>query len=453
MVAAASLIPGLRDQSYAFHDGGVGVCEGCHTMHNSQNGFAVTTAGGATQFSGRPYLLKGSDASSICLNCHLGPSSDSTVMSTASGPTGLPSQMTPGGDFAWLNISTTYVTSGGVSGNNPGTRHGHNIVAADYNLFPSTVYTTAPGGSYPAASLSCVSCHDPHGKYRVNSQYQIAAPSVGLNVGPITGSGSDGKQQPTATASVGVYRLLGGIGYLPASVAKTPALAFTSPPPFAFAPSTYNRSEAVTDTRVAYGSGMSEWCENCHALSLIHTSSTSPANAHPAGDNFNAALSNVDAEGITIATRYNNYISSGNLSGIPATSYTSMVPYEEGLMMGAVSYADLATRAVNDGSQRGGPTYYATGGNEVVMCLSCHRAHASAWPSILRWNAAYGQYLTIQGEYPGIDAPTTEGQGGEYTLGYLQVQVQRSFYDRPASTYAAYQKSLCKKCHNTAADS
>jgi hypothetical protein len=55
--------------------------------------------------------------------------------------------------------------------------------------------------------------------------------------------------------------------------------------------------------------------------------------------------------------------------------------------------------------------------------------------------------------YPGIDSSITEAQYGEYNLGYLQMQVQRSFYDRPANVYAAYQKSLCKKCHNTDSDS
>lgn len=147
--------------------------------------------------------------------------------------------------------------------------------------------------------------------------------------------------------------------------------------------------------------------------------------------------------------RYNNYIATGNLTGGAATSYTSMVPYEEGLLMNNNSYADLATRAVNDGSQKGGPMYYASGGNEHVMCLTCHRAHASAWPKILRWNAEYGQYLTVQGVYPGVDSSILEAQYGENNLGYLQVQVQRSFNDRPASLYAAYQHTLCLKCHNT----
>lgn len=457
MIAVALFMPGAQKTSFAFHSGGVAPCEGCHTMHNSQNSMAMTQAGGATQFIGKNYLLLGSDPSSVCLNCHKGSTGGYQVMSGATGPQGMPSQLTPGGDFAWLNIVTSYVTSTGIPGVNAGTRHGHNIVAADYNLAPSTVFATAPGGAYPSASLFCTSCHDPHGEYRVNGSYQFAAPATGQNVGPVLGSGSHGTRQPTATETVGVYRLLGGVNYLPLELKGT-NLGFIYPPPFAFAPLPYNRSEDTTDTRVAYGSGMSAWCSNCHGG--IHGDTYPTNQPHPSGgttsQNLTSALSNQDSQAITIATRYNNYISSGNLTGSSSTSYTSMAPYEEGQPMNAISYADLATRAVNDGSQKGGPTYYANGGNELVMCLTCHRAHASAWPKIMRWNAEYDKsltYITYQSVYVGIDASVPQARYGEYNLGYLQAQVQLSFYNRPVSSYAAFQRSLCYKCHNTSTDS
>ncbi len=449
VTALVLLVRGLQGTCFAFHNGGTGACEGCHTMHNSLNGMATSTTGVTSQ-----YLLLGSDDSSTCLNCHMGPAGGYRIMSSAYGPQGMPGQMTPGGDFAWLNITTSYITSTLLGGVNSGTRHGHNIVATDYGLTASVVLLTAPGGTYPSASLGCTSCHDPHGATRVNGLYQFATAAPGQNVGPITGSGSHGTNLPTASTSVGVYRLLGGVNYLPASLKGT-NLAFTNPPPFAFSPLIANRSEAVTDTRVAYGSGMSEWCANCHPG--LHGDSYPTNYPHPSGNimanNLTSALSNVDSEGITIATRYNNYIATGNLTGSASSSYTSMVPYEEGLSMNSTTYADLATRAVNDGSQKGGPGYYASGGNERVMCLTCHRAHASAWPVILRWNVEYGQYLTVQGVYPGVDSSIVEATYGEYNIGYLQAQVQRSFYDRPASVYATYQHSLCKKCHNTSTDS
>src|SRR6266498_4415016 len=58
----------LADRTLAFHNGGAGKCEGCHTMHNSLGGVAITKSG--PQFHAGPYLLKSSDQSSSCLNCH-----------------------------------------------------------------------------------------------------------------------------------------------------------------------------------------------------------------------------------------------------------------------------------------------------------------------------------------------------------------------------------------------
>ncbi len=446
--ASVLLLSGLHGVCFAFHNGGTGACEGCHTMHNSLDGLTRTITGDTSG-----YLLLGSDDSSTCLNCHMGSTGGYQVMSGAIGARGVPSQMTPGGDFAWLNITTSYVTSTLMAGVNSGTRHGHNIVAMDYGLGPSAVFMTAPGGTYPSLNLGCTSCHDPHGATRVDGSYEFTVAALGQNPGPIAGSGSQGKLKPTANSSVGVYRLLGGVNYLPASL-KSTNLAFIAPPPFAFAPLVSNRSEAVTDTRVAYGNGMSDWCANCHPG--LHGDSTPVGLPHPTGNimahMLTSALSNVDSQAISIARRYNNYVTTGNLTGNVQTSYTSMVPYEEGLSMNNMTYADLATRAVNDGSQKGGPTFYATGGNEHVMCLTCHRAHASAWPMILRWNAS-GQYLTAQGAYPGIDSSVPDGAYGENNLGYIKVQVQRSFYDRPPSVYAAYQSSLCLKCHNNSTSS
>ena len=69
-MAAALLTIYLSDISYAFHDGGVANCDGCHTMHNSSGNKAVAKKGGSTQFQGYNFLLQGSDDSSTCLNCH-----------------------------------------------------------------------------------------------------------------------------------------------------------------------------------------------------------------------------------------------------------------------------------------------------------------------------------------------------------------------------------------------
>jgi hypothetical protein len=69
LIAVALFSIGLSSTSYAFHSGGVAECEGCHTMHNSFEGVKMTVNGLAVGTT-NAYLLKGSDSSSTCLNCH-----------------------------------------------------------------------------------------------------------------------------------------------------------------------------------------------------------------------------------------------------------------------------------------------------------------------------------------------------------------------------------------------
>ena len=446
--------------AYAFHDGGVAYCDGCHSMHNSSGNKAMSggrntgltgwnSAGKAstTQFQGNPYLLQGSDDSSTCLNCHAaadaaGKPSGYHVMTFPAPAAGVgPTERTPGGDFAWLTVTTTATASYGAPVTNKGERHGHNVVAQDYNLLADTTLLSAPGGNYPAASLSCASCHDPHSRSRItDSAGTIAVSAIGASVAPIAGSGSYGATGTTNEA-VGVYRLLASSNYSQMSVSGY--TAFSAKPPVAVAPSSYNRTEATSDTRVAYGQNMSEWCANCHIA--IHNGNTNTANAaliHPAGNTalLTATANNLagSANGTTIAAIYNAYVMSGNLTGTQATSYTSMVPYEEGTS----TIATLAGHASNNATQVTGPST----GSENVMCLSCHRAHASGFSSMTRWNNQ-AEFLTLGGVWPGSDATVTEAQGGQYTLGYTTAQYQAAMYDRLPTAYAVYQRSLCNKCH------
>ncbi|WP_243336554.1 cytochrome C [Anaeromyxobacter soli] len=424
----------------AFHDGGVATCDGCHTMHNSKGNTAMAKKGASTQFQGFAYLLQGSDQSSTCLNCHAAADTAPKsyhVMTTGGGVV----EMTPGGDFAYLTKS--YVTPiRGAPPTNAADKHGHNVIAADYGLSADTKLTTAPGGNYDATKLSCISCHDPHSRARiVDAAGTIASSALGAKVLPIDGSGSYGAT-PTVDAAVGVYRLLAPIGYVPMSVPT--ATAFTADPPIAVAPSTYNRSEATFDTRVAYGSGMSEWCANCHGA--IHNNGINAGNTkliHPAG---NGALLTAQANdlagnplGTTIAAIYNAYKGSGDLTGTQTSSYDSMVPFEEG----TTDIATLASHAVIDGSVKDGPVT----GNENVMCLSCHRAHATAFPQLSRWNNN-APFVAVDGQWPGKDAAAgTEMANGEFNQGLTQAEYKAAMYDRPATRYAFFQRSLCNKCH------
>jgi hypothetical protein len=309
----------------------------------------------------------------------------------------------------------------------PGDRHGHNVVANDYGLSRDATRTMSPGGWYPSDKLSCTSCHDPHGKYRQTG----AAGTFATTGAPIVGSGSYGDaaafRAPTGSEAVGSYRLLAGEGYAPASTSGVPPFAWA--PPVALAPSVYNQGESVNEVRVAYGSGMSEWCSNCHGAMHTPYSMTPSDLLHPSGSA--AKL------GSNVSYIYNAYVKEGDLTGTVASSYTSIVPYEEGVTDRSV----LAPLARSDGSARPGPGT----GLENVMCLSCHRAHASGWDYALRWNMR-SEFVVAGGEWPGIDA-TGDAANPIFAQGRMQAETRGAMYDRNPVTYASFQKSLCNKCH------
>ncbi len=409
---------------HAFHDGGVAACEGCHTMHNSLNGAAMTTA--FSQYQTGPYLLKGTDQSSTCLNCHehagdTGPSSFHISTSDNDMTTNFPPlQLSPGGDFGWLKKTYNWNGESGPE-TSRGERHGHNVIASDYGYVADSTIMTAPGGEafqYPSDRLSCISCHDPHGRYRRTSAGTIVRPANGTAVQPIKDSGSyETSPDPDATTSVGVYRLLGGVGYQPKSLNGSYAFPYRSF--FAVAPETYNRAEDTSDVRVAYGSNVSLWCANCHTL--MHT--TFGATIHPADQ----------ALGPTIIPIYDAYVKTGDLTGSHGTAYLSLVPFQ---MDNTTNMATLKGAV----SSTAGPV-----SGDRVMCLSCHRAHASGWDSIMRFPLG-STFMTVD-DGSGNPVYPNPATNPVEAMGRATMEYQKALYDRAPTKFAPFQRVLCNKCH------
>ena len=410
-VAGASVLTfGMVGQAMAFHDGGVAQCESCHTMHNSLAGAKMMSHFSYSANPGGGALLTASDQSSTCLGCHGSSGSLSTynVKTYISSPAGkVPANYTPGGDFSW-----TMVDCAGDATRN--SKRGHNIVAGDFNMWGDSraSMATAPGGTYPKTNLHCSSCHDPHGKYRVDETGAVATTG-----NPISGSGSYGAAA-TSTAAVGTYRLLAGAGYQPKSLVRAGiANVFTNDSPAAVSPTVYN-SLTAGGVRVAYGSGMSEWCANCHgAFHAVDGQTTGSFGAHPAGNGYKL--------GVAIAANYNTYVSSGKMTGSQATSYLPLVPFETGQGQSTADRATLTALLTSTA----GPDATAN-----IMCLSCHRAHASGNDSMLRWNQNNTFLTDAFGAYSAQD-------------GLLPAQIPGTYSNKPASSFGANQRSLCNKCH------
>jgi len=410
VLAAVVVALGLSGAAYAFHSGGVAECTGCHSMHSPK--------------AGGDFLLLGTDQSSTCLNCHMhagdtGPSSYHIATAPADMPTGTPpKQRTPGGDFGWLKKDYT-MTIRGTTSTEKGQTHGHNIVAVDWGFSADTDNVKAPGGTFSSAQLGCQSCHDPHSNNRrlAGDIYVRPDKTIGSKYAPIKGSGSyDNSEAPTADIAVGVYRLLRGLGD------SSQGVTFSNVA-IAVVPSSYNRKEDSTQTRVAYGSSgdntWGRWCATCH------TDMHSKTNyVHPIDQTL----------GATVAANYNAYVKSGDLSGSSATSFTSLVPFAEA----TGDIATLKAHAKNNDTYLNGPS-----SSDKVVCLTCHRAHATGWPEMLRWNME-GEFMIYNSLYPGTDTTPTVPQ---FARGRLGAETQAAYYDRPVSKFASYQRAYCNKCH------
>lgn len=393
----------------AFHEGGSAECDGCHTMHNQGGGIA------------NAFLLQAAGPSAVCLNCHEGTTVSDYRVATAGSvliegqP---PLMMTPGGDFAWLKKNYSWLS--GTIQTEYGNRHGHNIIAPEFGYQPDSFNVTAPGGTFSASNLHCTSCHDPHGRFRV-----LYDGTVGVTGASISSSGSysynGSAQNPLPGSAVGAYRLLAGVGYQPSSSFGS---VFSYNPPAAMAPSEYNRSESMTQTRVVYGNGVSLWCANCHGNFPGHVGTT-----------FNHPVDTV--LGAEIASHYNAYLKTGDLSGTDTKSFLSLVPFESPLGYSSSERNTMADMARNDDTNLVGPT-----SQDRVGCLTCHRAHASGWRSALRWNND-SQLLVYNGNYPGIN----NGAPVEYSMGRTESETRRAYYDRPPEYFAVNQNRLCEKCH------
>lgn len=406
MIAAAMITLALGGNALAFHGGGVAHCDGCHTMHNSENGQPVIPADQAASTAGtglNSMLTIGSDPSSTCLSCHQGLGSYH-VASEAGEPN---PNRNAGGDFYWLQNDYQVTIRGNVV-ERKGEEYGHNIVALDFGYNASTVITpgapTSAGPTgFPVTDLACSSCHDPHGKIvRTGNIY----PPIVVS-GSYGGLTSSGQPVDLTTGTMGNYRLLGTTGYNPQGALQP----FTAAAPIAYA----SNGDGYYGSKVDYGSGMSEWCANCHT-----GFNTTGANAHrhPAAND-----AHLDGE----ASNYNKYLETGNLTNVQATSYLGLVPFERGVLYNPMGYVGSL-----DPQSTVGPD-----NNSNVMCLTCHRAHANGFRNAGRWDF---ETELLEESLPG---PGT----GNYPYGLQEGYYYGGSRIDIANYFNVDQRSLCNKCH------
>lgn len=387
LVASFFLFSGT---AFALHSGGVAHCDACHSMHNSADNLRTGSDVNA------PKLMKGSDASSTCLNCHAGDSV--TIPEGETSPTGgtgyhnsltnIGNGVSQGGDFFWVSPAGAYdypEWHGGPAIMSEPDNHGHNVIASDFGLAVDGTNVTAPGGIMPSNTLSCTSCHDPHGRVDGGTKAGTA---------PISGSGSyaitDDNPLPTGGSILGNFRLLGDAGYK----------LITSNAPVAMSVNAGYGQPGGYGNATDYGTGMSGWCLSCHTL-------------------YNAG--NMHSIGGTVPAPYNSYVATGDYNGEAATSYDQMVPFQRGV-----------------GATLNPKSTVGSDGNSQLGCITCHRAHASAFENATRWDTTH-EFLADSGILHEVNTTLMTG-------GAIPYYRDGAAFD-PVAEYGQYQRSLCNKCH------
>jgi len=308
-----------------------GACSNCHTMHNSQGGRSVAKDFDGSSFSPTD-TPKGNLLIYSCLGCHSATDGSTWQDSVTKAPivfnTVLPTyDGLAGGNFYWAKDDDT---------------KGHNILSPDANLSvaPGAVAFTTCGTNSCHANLDrvvsgtgssldgkqgCEKCHLDPGHHANDHDYLVR--------GLVT-SAEQGWYRFLSGHEAGIG--LGAEGYEDGDWQKTVSS---------------NDHNEYLGNQIAGGYGFlmlgnttTAFCTGCHGRFHTDQGSASPWLRHPS-----------DAI-LPVAGEYSSY-----------TTYNPIVP---------VARPTLPSD----------PSATVTPSTDMVMCLSCHRAHASPYFKMVRWD-------------------------------------------------------------------
>lgn len=352
---------------YNFADAVGGQCSNCHTMHNSQNGAAMSQDYLGADLAPQAQLLR-----SDCIGCHStatgqtstfgGPAVLHTTAPAGQGAAGVTKYTLAGGDFYWVNAGTATM--------------GHNVIdlpgisgkdANFANFDPPGWDPVATGSSFAfgqvaggtanwASQLTCAGKFGCHGDHAIDGNF---AGVQGAHHGNAVGTGSDGGGTPTVTgtsasspATVGAsFRFLGGIEGLEDENWNWNENTTTQHNEYS---GENNIAARASSLLASYGGRdtMSFLCAECHGQFHGTIKSASVWVRHPTDILLPAS---------------GEYATYNNDGGPGAGSYSLEAPIARAVVPAAASNT-------------------VTPGTDIVMCLSCHRAHGSNQPDLLRWS-------------------------------------------------------------------
>lgn len=319
-----------------------GRCDNCHTMHNSQDGAPMATYGadGSSWKDTGPYdaLTRGS-----CLGCHgMGESSKIATIGGSEIPQvyHTDSEDLAGGNFAYIT---------GAKGSGASEAKGHNVI--DLGSIDETL-TDAPGFSHVSVrntELTCAGANGCHG-------YRYIAGDSGLR--NLKGTHHRNVDGPCEIAEDvhDSYRFLFGVRGLENTIDKWQNKDSDSHNEYYGAPTPMGVDQ--TD------------CTSCHSMipavlrPSTNTISGFCATCH--GDFHLTA--GIGGDSMSPFTRHPTDVV------LPDTGeYAAYTTYNENAPIGRTAVPGTISNTVTPGA-------------DVVTCLSCHVAHASDYPDMLRWD-------------------------------------------------------------------
>ena len=324
-----------------------GPCSNCHTMHNSQNG-------GSMQFNNTAKvernLLRGD-----CLGCHgQGTAQKIVNLNGSQIPQVLHSD--PSGDLAGGNFA--YITgSKGTASDS----HGHNVIDLGAAFTEKVLVNILPGGIRQSfhedyivnsSNLTCAGVNGCHG-YRLTAGTPTGVDAMkGAHHNNVDG------QLLVADTPANSYRFLVGVKGYENQTDKWQNVNASSHNEYYGATTPMTLGCSATSCHGSMGVSppnhtISGFCGTCHGN--FHT--------------LSAGASDGIGPGIT-----SPFIRHPNDIVLPASGeYKNYTTYSVEAPIGRTTVPASASSVV-------------TPGTDVVTCLSCHMAHASPYPDMLRWD-------------------------------------------------------------------
>ena len=343
MIACAAMVATFCGTGYAAV---TGVCVNCHTMHNSQGGVEMATFGSET--GANDALVRGS-----CLGCHgQAPGGTGT---TAHLINDIP-QVLHKGDTNLAGGNFTYIAATG--GTTPTTGNtqtaGHNVYYAA--IMNETVLTTPPGDEHTTGitntNFTCAGTTGCHGDRGIAGDFASISGAHHGGVGGLC---------DTADTVANSYRFLKGV-----------------------------KGHENMDSTYKYQNYNTQYHNEYYGIVAATEagSATVPGNSTISGlcaechGNFHGVGNDIGDDIVAPFTRHPTDVVLPN-----KTEYSAYQLYSVEAPVARVNITTVNTAGVNN---------VVSPGTDVVMCLSCHGAHATAYEDILRWN--YSAMIAGEGE-------------------------------------------------------